>query len=90
MTCAILLANGFIVDGTGAPGRTGDVLLHGDRIVAVGPMLRDAVPVGIPMKDVDVRDCTGLAIAPGFIDVHTHDDAIVLFPQQKPSTSRAH
>lgn len=89
MTRAILLANGFIVDGTGAPGRTGDVLLHGDRIVAVGPMLRDAVPVGIPMKDVDVRDCTGLAIAPGFIDVHTHDDAIVLnSPGMAPKLSQ--
>lgn len=74
MTRATLLENGLIVDGTGAPGHAGDVLLQGDRIVAVGTGLRASLAI----KDADVRDCTGLAIAPGFIDVHTHDDAIVL------------
>jgi N-acyl-D-amino-acid deacylase len=75
---AILLENGLVVDGTGAPARPGDVLLQGDRIVAVGPRLREQLPAGLSMHDVEARDCTGLAIAPGFIDVHTHDDAIVL------------
>lgn len=75
---AILLANGLIVDGTGAPAKPGDVLLQGDRIVAVGVDLHGARPPGLPLKDVEVHDCTGLAIAPGFIDVHTHDDAILL------------
>jgi N-acyl-D-amino-acid deacylase len=78
MMRAILLANGLIVDGTGAPAKPGDVLLQGDRIVAVGVDLHGARPPGLPLKDVEVHDCTGLAIAPGFIDVHTHDDAILL------------
>ncbi|HOZ62924.1 MAG TPA: D-aminoacylase [Burkholderiaceae bacterium] len=78
MTRAILLENGLIVDGTGAQAQPGDVLLQGDRIVAVGVALRGAALPGLLLKDVEVRDCTGLAIAPGFIDVHTHDDAIVL------------
>jgi len=78
MTRAVLLENGLVVDGTGEPARAGDVLLCGDRILAVGPTLRDRLPSGLTMKDVDAFDCTGLAIAPGFIDVHTHDDAIVL------------
>lgn len=78
MTRAILLENGLIVDGTGAQAQPGDVLLQGDRILAVGAALRRAALPGLLLEDVEVRDCTGLAIAPGFIDVHTHDDAIVL------------
>jgi N-acyl-D-amino-acid deacylase len=78
MTAAVLLENGLVVDGTGAPAQPGDVLLVGDRIAAVGPGLRDQLPDGLLPADVAVRDCKGLAIAPGFIDVHTHDDAIVL------------
>lgn len=70
MTRAVLLKNGLIVDGTGGPARSGDVLVQGDRIAAVGP--------GLAPAGAELRDCTGLAIAPGFIDVHTHDDAIVL------------
>lgn len=78
MTRAILLENGLVVDGTGAQAQPGDVLLAGERIAAVGPGLRHRLPAGLALADVDVRDCAGLAIAPGFIDVHTHDDAIVL------------
>lgn len=89
MTRAVLLENGLVVDGTGEPALAGDVLLRGDRILAMGPRLRDKLPVGLTMKDVDAHDCTGLAIAPGFIDVHTHDDAIVLdAPGMLPKVSQ--
>jgi N-acyl-D-amino-acid deacylase len=49
-------------------------LVIGDLIVAIGPALR----TGHDLAGVDVHDCSGLVVAPGFIDVHTHDDAIVL------------
>jgi N-acyl-D-amino-acid deacylase len=89
MTRAVLLENGLVVDGSGAPAQTGDVLLRGDRIVAVGTALRHQLPAGLSMPDVDVHDCTGLAVAPGFVDVHTHDDAIVLdAPRMTPKLSQ--
>jgi N-acyl-D-amino-acid deacylase len=62
----LVIRNGTIVDGTGAPGYVGDVAVAGDRIVAVGE------------TDVDGReeiDATGLVIAPGFVDAHSHMDA---------------
>ena len=78
MSRATLLEDGLLVDGTGAPGQRGDLLLVGDRIAATGAGLRHHLPEGLSLADVEVRDCAGLVIAPGFIDVHTHDDAIVL------------
>ena len=89
MTVATLLENGLVVDGTGAPAWTGDVLLVGERIEATGAGLRHRLPGGLSLADVTCIDCTGLAITPGFIDVHTHDDAIVLNqPDMLPKVSQ--
>lgn len=65
-----LLRNTQLVDGTGAPARIADVWVRGDRIAAIGENLGVAAD--------EVLDAGGLTLAPGFIDVHTHDDAIVL------------
>jgi len=89
MTRATLLENGLVIDGTGAAGWTGDVLLVGDRIAAVGEGLWGTLPEGLAQADVKRVDCTGLAITPGFVDVHTHDDAIVLnHPEMLPKVSQ--
>jgi N-acyl-D-amino-acid deacylase len=89
MTRATLLENGLVIDGTGNAGSTGDVLLVGDRIAAVGPGLWGKLPGGLAQSDVTRVDCTGLAITPGFVDVHTHDDAIVLnHPEMLPKVSQ--
>jgi len=66
----ILFENGSLVDGTGAPSTRGSVLVRGDRIAEVGK-------VGAP-ADCRRVDCTGLTVAPGFIDIHSHSDVQVL------------
>lgn len=55
-----------VYDGSAAAGRKADVAILGDRIVAVGSF----TPAGTPR----VIDGTGLVVAPGFIDLHTHSD----------------
>ena len=74
----VLLEGGLVVDGSGGPSWPGDVLLVGDRIDRVGAGLRHRLPDGMAVDDVEVVDCSDHVIAPGFIDAHTHDDAIVL------------
>src|SRR5512133_3073557 len=89
MTRATLLENGLVIDGTGADGWIGDVLLVGDQIAALGKDLRLQLPEGLRLEKVSCVDCSGLAITPGFIDVHTHDDAIVLkHPDMLPKVSQ--
>ena len=69
----LLIRNARVIDGTGGASRYGDVLVHGDAIVAV-------LPAGaVAAADArEVLDADGLVLAPGFIDVHTHDDALML------------
>jgi N-acyl-D-amino-acid deacylase len=64
---SLLLRGGQLVDGTGAPPRIADVAVRDGAITDVGPGL--AAPSGAA-----VVDATGLVIAPGFIDLHTHCD----------------
>ncbi len=66
----LVLRNGRIVDGTGNPWFAGDVAIRGDRIVAIGRVERDRAKREI--------DATGLVIAPGFIDMHSHSDFLLL------------
>ncbi len=68
-----LLYNGLLFDGSGKPPRLGSLVLRDDRIEAVGPT--GAMPTTL---DGPVIDCMGLAIAPGFIDAHSHSDLQVL------------
>lgn len=74
----ILLEGGLVVDGSGGPSWHGDVLLVGERIDRLGAGLRQRLPDGMAVADVEIVDCRDRVIAPGFIDAHTHDDAIVL------------
>lgn len=89
MSRPILLEGGRIVDGSGGPSWYGDVLMVGDRIERLGEGLRQRLPQGMVPSDLDVFDCRGKAIAPGFIDAHTHDDAAVLQqPEYLPKLSQ--
>jgi N-acyl-D-aspartate/D-glutamate deacylase len=65
MRADLVIRNGVVVDGTGAPARRVDIAIEGERIVAVG----DDIDTGRRELDAD-----GLLVTPGFIDPHTHYD----------------
>jgi N-acyl-D-amino-acid deacylase len=74
----------LLIDGTGAPPVAGELAVSGDRIVAIGPA--GSIGGGAAKQDHDLR---GRALAPGFIDTHTHDDRIVLdAPDMLPKISQ--
>jgi len=61
----LVIRNGSIVDGSGAPAFKGDIGIQGDRIVAVG------VVSGTADREIDAQ---GLIVTPGWVDTHTHYD----------------
>ena len=65
MTFDLVIRGGTVVDGTGAPARTADVAITGDRIEEVGRV------DGAAKRTIDAD---GLLVTPGFVDIHTHYD----------------
>ena len=65
----LIVRNGRIVDGTGNPWYYGDVAVRANKILAVG-----RVPQGATRE----LDATGLIVSPGFIDIHSHSDTLLL------------
>lgn len=75
----LLIRGGTVVDGTGRPGRVADVGIARDRIVAVEEHLAEPAAERI--------DATGLVVAPGFIDSHTHLDGQLFWDGEGSSSA---
>ena len=68
MSFDVLVRGGTVYDGTGAPGRVADVGVKDGRIAAIGELDGDGETI----------DAAGLAVTPGFIDIHSHSDYTLL------------
>lgn len=80
-TCDTLIRNARVLDGSGHTAEILDVAICGDRICDIGPSL--------PYSSATMIDARGLSLAPGFIDVHTHDDTSVIHaPAMLPKLSQ--
>jgi len=73
----IIIRNGLVLDGSGQPGIKADIGIRRDKIVVIDNLqASDAVMI---------IDATNLAVAPGFIDIHTHTDTQLLVDPRAPS-----
>jgi N-acyl-D-amino-acid deacylase len=72
----LVIRGATVFDGRGAPGTTADIGVRGERLAAVEPVLQSQ-----GAREIDAR---GLALAPGFIDVHSHDDFAVILQPDMP------
>jgi N-acyl-D-amino-acid deacylase len=70
-TFDILITEGLLIDGTGDPAYQGDIGISDGRIACIQTKINRPAKRVIPAK--------GMAVSPGFIDVHSHDDFYLLF-----------
>src|SRR5687767_10297508 len=66
----LIIRDALLIDGSGKPAARGDLAVKDDRITAVGDLSQT--------KGAREISAQGLALAPGFIDTHTHDDRALL------------
>jgi len=66
----LIIRGGRVIDGAGNPGYRADVGLQGERIAAIGSIKSSQAS--------RVSDASGLVVCPGFIDMHTHSDVMIL------------
>jgi len=79
-TCDLLIQRALIFDGAGTPPVTADLAAKGDKILVIGDLRN--------WHARETIDARGLAVAPGFIDVHTHDDRALLIGDMANKTSQ--
>ncbi len=73
MRADIVIRNGRLIDGTGAPERRADVAILGDHIVSIGE----------PVNAGTVIDASDKVVAPGFVDIHSHGDIVLAWPSDE-------
>ncbi len=76
-TYDILIKNAKVFDGSGSDAKRVDVAIQGDTIAKVGRSLKG--------KAIRVIDAKGLHLSPGFIDLHTHAERGMLYPENRPA-----
>jgi N-acyl-D-amino-acid deacylase len=76
----VIIRHGQVVDGTGNPWFRADVAIRADRIVAIGQLGNATAKT--------VIDAKGKVVAPGFIDIHSHSDLLLLEDGNAPSKIR--
>ncbi|MBA2670574.1 MAG: D-aminoacylase [Gemmatimonadetes bacterium] len=77
----LVLRNGLLFDGLGSEPMTGDVAIRGERIAAIGRL-------GTVARGTTVVDLGGLALSPGFVDIHSHTDLSLLVNHRAESKIR--
>ena len=78
----LLLAGGLVIDGSGAPARAGDVAFAEGRIAGIGEL--------DPARAERVLDVSGLVVAPGFIDAHSHALGGLRDPERREAHALLH
>ena len=79
-TCDLLIQRALLFDGSGTPPTVGDLAVTDGQITVIGDLRG--------WHGREVIDAHGLALAPGFIDVHTHDDRALLAGDMAAKTSQ--